>query len=455
MKKQVVLGLDIGTSSIKATIVDAESGSILKNGRYDYAYMETVPGVVPVKVYEDAVLDIIKAVLKEYTILSLGVSTQMYSLCRDTDSGRMVYQWNSVWSRSEEAEELLKPIVGTSGCPADTIYPSYKLLSMATAARRSFMPYGLKEHIIQYITGTLTTDYTTASASGMFDIKNRRWNRDLLDVLAYSVQSMPAVISHNEIAGFVKKEFTDGADKIAVVPALGDGPSASFACSPISRVCCNLGTSMAVRVISDLKDKTTPASFWTYAYDKFDYMVGGISSNGCSVLNWAKDFGWPDETELAQTEKCMFFPWIYGERTPYWSSDLCGTMTGISMQTDRRSVDAAVIKGIGYSMCRMIDDITPYMPRGAVLAAAGGGVHNKRLLEVLSGTLQVELGILNEYDYLASYGAAGSAADISGIRLKDNIHIERIIKPSGTYRQEYRQWRVMADRMARVYMNKA
>lgn len=452
VKKDVAVGLDMGTSSLKVTIIELSNGRVVKNMRVDYKGREAAPGVMAVSTYENTLVDTINKLTQDYSVASIGFSSQMYSMCEETDNGKLIYQWNSLWSRDEESEKNLKKYMDISGCPVDTLYPAYKLFT-SKDKNKKFLPYGLKEHIIKFLTGNLVTDYTCASASGFMDIYNMTWNKKLLEAMGYSVKQMPEIKKYNNIAGYMNAPgISLSGAKIPVVPGLGDGMSASYACNDVSKICANLGTSMAARAFVSKENLRYTDKTWAYVVDENTYIVGGISSNGCSVLNWSEDLSIYKEDDIeVSNSSIMFFPWLHGERTPYWSSNLKGTFTGIEIGTGAKAMSAAIVKGVGFTIANLINLVNQDIDESDMIIVAGGGVHKKDLMDVLAGSISMKIGILHDSDYLASYGAAISAAEAIGINVKKNVEIKEIITPNFRFKDEYTKWLHMGNKLSNLY----
>lgn len=443
MKPEVVVGVDVGTSSLKATAINVKTGAVACNLRYEYPKTKALIGVVPARVYEETLIKMLDTLTAEFTLLSVALSSQMYSLCEETAEGVVVYQWNSLWPRDVRAEEWLKGYMERSGCPVDTLYPAYKLATVKDKAERKFVPYGVKEYLIKFLSGELVTDYTTASASGLLDIYEKRWNEGLIKALGYSSEAMPQVRSHNTSIGEVKIPLScrDGQD-IALAPGLGDGISASYTCRGLTQICANVGTSLAARAFVG---SPVPGceELWTYVVDEERYVLGGISSNGCSVLNWARKWGFKlEEAELGESKKgdLFFFPWLHGERTPFWSSHLKGVCIGFQIDTNWQAFAGAIVKGVGFTLSNLIELVGANLPRHDLVAIAGGGVYLEKLMEVIAGSIPMRIAILQDVEYLASYGAALSAAEAIGISVPAEVKVDRLIEPTFQYRKEYEKW---------------
>lgn len=452
-KKKVIAGFDVGTSSLKVSIAALDSLSVTENRKYDYrGYTELSAGVVPVRIYQDNVKDVLRHIAGDYEIAAVSVSTQMYSICGYIEGELAAYQWNCFWDTRKDAEEDFREEMRKSGCPADSIYGAYKLCTVSDEERRNFRPYGIKECIIEDLTGTLVSDYTTASACGLFDIRKKSWNIPFIERLGFNSHDLPMVVKHNEVCGKVRPELFPGLiPDMVVIPGLGDGVSASYACREISSFCGNIGTSMAARVITDKIDAESGVSVWTYAIDEKTYATGGISPNACSVFTWSGKLGFEIAEKLDRKSELLFLPWIHGERVPYWTSDLKGTFLGMKSDTTREDVSVAVLKGVSFTFSLMEKILEKYCVGEDSIVLAGGASNSKAVLEVVSGSIDREIAMVNHADYLCSTGAVLSAAEALGTEIRNEIKVDSRILPSGAYAEEFLKWQRLSQRMAEIY----
>ena len=450
MKEGRLVGLDIGTSGLKITLAD-DSGRITDHLKYKYELVEWAPGVVPLTFYFGIVQKVLSSLAQKYFLISISVSTQMYSICRWTKDGIAVLQWNCIWPRAREESDFAKTLF-QSGCPADTLYGGYKLLSTPPGERKDFLTYGLKEALIELLTGELATDYTTASASGLFKLADMDWNREILEQNGFDPARLARVCRHNQPVGNLRGEAFAGADaNTLVVPGLGDGPSASYACRDVSNFCGNIGTSMACRVFTESPDLSQADKMWIYAVDPQTSIVGGISSNSCTVFHWANRLGFDTIDQLCETGDLMLVPWIYGERMPYWSSDLKGVLLGLMADTTREQISCAAQKAVAFTMAAMVHCLNPFNNNGDPLVLAGGGTHSKGVLEVIAGSVQSDLAILEDADYLCSTGSVISAGEGVGIQVQPKNKLARLIHADGSYLTEYTRWRAACEAMSNFY----
>lgn len=436
MRQEVSVGLDVGTSAAKYTVIELSGGAILAQRRVEYARQDTAVGVVPMRMYTEALQHLLGELTKEFIVRSVAVTTAWYSAISPVAGDELVYQWNSIWERNEAAERELRGYLDVSGCHIDILFPVYKLMTAHVAGGMSFKPYGMKEYLIEWLTGQRATDYSTASASGLLDIRKRDWNTALLDRLGYRRDEMPQLLRHNVAVGQAKV----GGETITVVPGLGDGASASYACKAVSEVAANIGSTMAARELSPVIRHSSPDRTWTFVVDESRFVNGGISSNGGSVLDWARRTKWLiDEVKVSPGGE-RFYPWLHGERTPFWSADLRGTFTGMDVKTDLSTLSAAIVKGVGFTLSRMINAMAHARSCPSGVVVAGGGVRLSEMLRVVRGSVTVPLTILKSFDYLASDGAALSAAEALGVPLELRHDIETVLEPDGQFQQEYDAW---------------
>lgn len=437
----VVVGLDIGTSSLKAAAV-AEDGSIAEFLTRGYEIPSGWPqGVVPAAVYETAVKRALANLSRSYELLAVGVTTQMYSLCQAREDGLAVWQWNCLWKRDADTERAIGADLIRSGCRPDTLYPAYKLASLPPERRKSFLPYGVKEYLIYTLCGELGTDYSTACASGLFDAVERKWNLDLAARLGYSKSDLPRVFRHDAPAGQVLPAAFEGASgKTLVVPGLGDGPAASLACRGLSSFCGNLGTSMAARVLTDRPDFSDKNGLWNLAVDETQYAVGGVSSNSCTVLHWAERLGLKIPERLSDSGSVRFYPWLYGERSPYWSSDLRAVFTGLSAEDGPEAVSSAVCKAVAFTFARITQAVELAANPDDPLVLLGGGTNFPALLSAVTGCVDREILLPRDETYLGAMGAAVSACRAAGIEYIPQLKVSGRHPPTGKYRAEYEEW---------------
>jgi gluconokinase len=453
--ERVALGLDVGTSSLKASIYSINKDTIIKNLNLKYEGQETDVGISKLKSYTDTIIKAINKVNEEYKVETIAFSTQMYSFIVELNGEKLVYQWNVYWKNDIEIEKIIEKYTDISGCPVDTLYPAYKILSAKKdIPSLNILPYGLQEAIVDELTGIRAGDYCCLSSYGFINVKDRTWNEELLSLAGWTKEDMPIMKRFNEQVGIITNPLVISDHPIKVACGLGDGPSASYASSDVSRIAANIGTSMAVRGFVKDISHIDFSKVWAYAVDEDTWVAGGISSNGSSVLDHYRNIDMLKDWELnpkIADDDVMYFPWNHGERTPFWSSSLKETMIGAGIQTTKNDYMCALFRGIAYTIARMYFEVNKVVDDIEVICIAGGGANSEILMRYLAGTLPVQLGILEDFDYLGSYGAAFAAAEAIDIKPTKNQTVVKLYNPTLKNKSNYEKWQKIADKMAKFY----
>lgn len=459
MMSRVTIGLDVGTSALKVSVYSVTDDQLIENFSMKYQEGEIGIGISKVQKFVNTIFTAINRVAKNDRVEAVALSTQMYSFVVRRNDEEVVYQWNVPWEKDPEVEKILERFTDRSGCPVDTLFPSYKILSAKRDPqfKGEIMPYGLQEAIVKQLTGHLAGDYCNLSSYGFIDVVNRTWNEELLTIAGFSLEDMPEIKKFNQSVGMISHPEIQVDYPIYLACGLGDGPSASYASSGTSSMAANIGTSMAVRGFVKDISKIDFNKVWTYVVDEETWVVGGISSNGSSVLDHFRRIEILRDWELDPTNadnNVMVYPWKYGERTPYWSSSLRETIVGGGMDTTKNDYCCAIIRGVAFSIASMYNEVYKVVSDNKdMLVVAGGGAKSEVLMEYLAGTLPVPIGILGDFDYLGSCGAAFVAAEAIGIVPSKQQNLYKIYNPTVKYATLYGQWKEKADKLANFYNN--
>lgn len=453
--KKVTVGLDVGTSALKVSVYDIESDHVVKNLNLKYEGDEIAVGISKLKKYTNTVINAINKVNEEFSVQAIALSTQMYSFIVEQDGEKLVYQWNVSWKNDTEIEKIIEKHTLISGCPVDTLFPSYKILSAKkNNPSLNILPYGLQEAIVEELTGVRAGDYCCLSSYGFMNVKTRTWNEELLALAGWTVEDMPIMKRYNEEVGVINNPAVETNQPIIVACGLGDGPSASYASRDVSKIAANIGTSMAVRGFVNDVSNIDFNKVWTYAVDENTWVAGGISSNGSSVLDHFRNIDMLKDWELnpaIANEEVLYMPWNHGERTPFWSSALKETIVGSGINTTKNDYMCALFRGIAYTIARMYFEVNKVVDGTEIICIAGGGANSEILMRYLAGTLPVKLGILEDFDFLGSYGAAFVAAEAIGINPTKNQKLLKVYNPTLKNKNNYEKWQAVAEKMAIFY----
>jgi Sugar (pentulose and hexulose) kinases len=155
----------------------------------------------------------------------------------------------------------------------------------------------------------------------------------------------------------------------------------------------------------------------------------------------------------------FFHPYLQGERSPYWDSDLRGSFTGIGMGSTRGDFSRALLEGVGFSLLDcygLIEEMKLPVKR---LFLIGGGGRSRLWSEIVCNIFNLPLTVPSPGD--ASFGAALLAGTGIGIfkdsrsAVKQCLKIDRELTPdpeaAEQYRKLFRTYKAIHDAMAPVY----
>ncbi len=468
----IYVGADIGTSSVKTVIYD-ENFKQLKKFSQKYNLISNRKNQAeldPEEVYE-AVLQTLKTAIQEsrnnnYKIEFISFSSALHSLIfLDGNHEPLTNCLTWADSRAKDICNKLKSfyqeknIYSKTGCPLHSLYLSAKIYWFKDNQKEIFSQadkfISIKEYIIYKLTGEFGVDYSIASGSGLLNIKNKEWDKELLNYLGIDeAQLSPLVDSYNTY----ESKSIDWLKNIPLVIGGGDGPLANLGELALSenQFVATLGTSGAIRVFSDkpvIDDDNQ--STWCYMLDNNTYLPGGAINNGGIVLEWLKKncfeltdnyYGLIDQyiKEVPPGSKSLFFlPFLTGERSPNWNPKARGIIFGLDYNHSKKEIIKAAVEGISYRMRTIKEALEANSNICNEVILNGGITQSEPWVQLLADVFNARV-IVHENEEAAALGAAiiGSVAlgfynDYNAI---DFNHKRRLVKePDQKLVEKYNQ----------------
>jgi gluconokinase len=392
-----ILSIDIGTSATKAVLFDTDVKQIaIARKHYPIhaphkGWSEQEPEVI-----FDAVLGAIREMTDSLPegsrVLGVSFSSQLYSvLAVDTDGKALTNSLTWSDTRSAEIAQFISQrpeaqgIYQRTGCPIDAIYPLAKIqwLRENVELPENIKFVSIKEYVIFRLIGQWVADWSIASATGLFDIKERHWDETALSLLGITPAKLSELVPPRHIFTKWNKEIIDLIGLPPDTPLIiggGDGPLASVGVGAHSSdtLAVNVGTSAAARLIISEAEVDPEGRLWTYVVDEDLWVIGGIVSSGGIVYDWAlrNFFSGTEETEddgstqrvheyadrLASAvapgaENLIFIPYLGGEQCPVWYPHTRGGFFGLDFRHHRGHFVRAVLEGIARSIYRISESI--------------------------------------------------------------------------------------------------
>lgn len=386
----VFLGIDIGTTSIKLGVIQENKllySSDLPLQTYGDDRIKYQDGNELLAILQAGILAIPLNVRREITKLSF--STAMHSLMPD-DGRRQIFLWSDLQA-AETIDRFKQTKLAThfyeiSGTPIHAMSPFAKVLYFQ---EENLYPaethwYGIKELVMDYFTGKPVIDYATASATGMFDLRKQEWNGEILDYLGLKKEQLATLADTSQKFTMLKeiRELFDFSENIQVIVGASDGTLAAYASyySTGRSASLTIGTSAAVRQITNTIHLDRKKQNFCYYLKKELLVCGAPSNNGGIVLAWAANHlaenpatfyeALPDllkETGIG-ANGLRFYPFLNGERAPYWSNEIKGGFQELTLQHTRMDMIRSVIEGVLLNIRQLVELVA----KKEALSVSGG-----------------------------------------------------------------------------------
>jgi len=492
------IGIDLGTSATKFLLTD-EKGTILNSCTKEYPLIFPHPGwseQTPADWY-DAMCRAL-AMIREQGVdfnriaaIAPDGSTHNAVLL---DAAMVPVRDTIMWTdqRSTAECEELKNICGEkifatafqSATPTWTL-PQLRWLSKhePEVLQKTRHILFVKDYIRYLLTGVAVTDYIEAQGTLFFDMKNNCWSYELAALAGVTPEMLPELVTPETVTGTVTAQAARDTGIPAGTPVVcgtSDSAAEDYGAGAIEPgdAIVKLATAGNVNVMTASPHPHARTLTYSHVIKGMYYTVSATNAaavcqrwfrdNFCGVeiaaaaKSRSKTFALMDE--LAQQSPpgangVFFHPYLQGERSPYWDSDLRGSFTGISMASTRGDFSRALLEGVAFSLrdCRtLIDELDLPMKR---IFLIGGGARSTLWSEIVCNVMNVPVTLPQPGD--AGFGAALIAGTGVGIFPDAAAAVRTCLKISGTvepdaelagfYAGKFETYRKIHDAMAPVY----
>jgi xylulokinase len=452
MADPVAVGLDVGTTGVKALAVAAD-GTVVASAESSYGLSQPQPGwseQAPEDWWKGSESAI--ASLGRHEVAGIGLSGQMHGLVA-LDEGERVLRPAILWNDQRTAAECaeierqigLERLISLTGNRALTGFTAPKLLWLR---RHEPGVYGRIRHVLlpkDYVRlrlcGERAIDVADASGTLLFDVAERGFSAAVLEELDLPWDWMPRSLESPEISGRTEAgvPVAAGAGDCAAA-ALGVGVERP---GPVSLV---LGTSGVVFAALPAYQPDPQARVHVFCHAvPGRWHAMGVMLSAAGSLQWARDTFAPDvpfEQLMAEAESApagaggiIFLPYLSGERTPHADPDARAALVGLSASHTRGDVVRAVLEGVAFGLADSFDLLRALGCETTVARASGGGAQSDLWLRICASVLGVPVCRMS-VDEGSAFGAAmlggvagGLFADVDEavaacVRVRDQIDPE-------------------------------
>lgn len=446
MGEELFLGLDVGTSGVKAILV-GESGDVEASATTPLALSTPRPGWAeqdPDHWWDATVTSIRDAIAQrpERRIAAIGISGQMHSsvfLDREGKVIRPALLWCDGRTTAECAEitarvggeERLRDWACNPALEGFTLPKVLWLRNHEPEAFARLATVLLAKDFIRFrLTGALATEPSDASGTLMFDTARVRWSTEILDAVGLHEAILPEVGGSAEVLGHVTTNIAALTGLAAGTPVVGGGADNACGAAGVGAVTpgeavASWGTSGTVLapMAQPRVDPALRAHTFCHVAPGLWYLMGVVLSAG-GAFAWyrdrlARDLAGSDNADVLLNEEAaevapgadgvVFLPYLQGERTPHRDAAARAAFLGLSLAHTRAHLTRAVIEGICFALRDSVAILEELELSPGHLLLTGGGARSPFLRRLQADVFGLPVRTVNREEGPA-YGAALLAA---------------------------------------------
>ncbi|WP_068112753.1 xylulokinase [Tropicimonas marinistellae] len=431
------LGLDIGTSGVKAMLVDESFASVavaqapLTVSRPHPGWSEQDP-LDWITACETAIAELAKGQGAALARLkAIGLSGHMHgaTLLDSADKPlRPCIMWND--GRSGKQCRTLEARADFRGIGGNIVMAGFtapKLLWVAEnepdvfeKTAKVLLP---KDFVRLWLTGEHVAEMSDAAGTLWLDVARRQWSESLLEATGLTIAQMPSLVEGSDVSGMLRPELAEKWGVPQVPVAGGGGDNAATACgmgviSPGTGFL-SLGTSGVLFAVTDRYAPNTDEAVhaFCHAVPETWHQMGVILS-ATDSLTWLSEITGRSPADLAallperitEPSGIGFLPYLSGERTPHNDPDATGALFGLQRVSQLPDLVQATMEGVAMAFGDCVRALRLAGTEIEAAYAVGGGARSTQWLQIMAAVTGLTLLQPEDGDFGAAFGAAKLAA---------------------------------------------
>jgi gluconokinase len=488
--KRFVIGLDVGTSSVKVAVFDEHANAVPGLiAHRSYSQQTTADGgaTLEAELLYQRVLEVMGEIVQQIgtqsiPIAAVGFSCFWHSLVMlDSEGSPLtpVFLWGD--TRPTSAAERLEAMVDPAQVRATTgagLHASYWPAKIAWLEETHPDLFGQAKHIVSFgeylylcLFGRLAVSSSMASGTGLLDVHSCNWSSYILAPLSPRVPNMLPDLDDRPFQGLRPEYANRWPDLKAALwfPASGDGACSNIGAGGMSsdRFVVTIGTSSALRVIlpgtcrdAGVQDLTSRLSeaLWCYRVDRSRLIVGGALSEGGNVVDWLeRSFRLPAlETVEAEIGKrapdaggLTILPYISGERSPHWNGNATLTISGLYLRSTPADVYQAALESIAYQLRDVYDALVAVAGEPHLIIGTGGALLRSPVWTQINANVLEHEVVASAVTESSSRGAAALALEKMGLLNLQNLDLN--LGTSYVLTETSDEYRIARLRQSKLY----
>jgi gluconokinase len=479
-KPFLILGIDIGTSGVRAGLFDERADEIagVKINRDASDFTELDPDRLVAEVIE-AIDQLLVRHSEIDRVELISISAFWHSLMGIDESGspttplltwadtRATQIARSLRSEFNESEIHLR-----TGCRFHSSYWPAKLRWLQTersdAYARTKQWIGFAEYLCLQLFDLPVASISMASATGLLNQRTCNWDWEFVGALGLARESLLEVRKKIDVLPgrkFIERWPALIDAKLRAI--LGDGAANNVGggCSSADKVALMVGTSGAMRVvIRDNPPERLAPSLWSYRIDEHRVVIGGALSDGGGLYHWLTDTLAIDDrskfeeelvTLLPDAHGLTILPFWSGERSTGWTGDARGAILGLTQKTTPAEIVRAAMEAIAYRFALISAALKEIAPSAKIIAT-GNALRSSPLWSQIIADVLGECVLLGGSPEASIRGAALLALEAVGKigSLEEvTVPIEQVLEPDIARHAMYRRGLTRQERYYSLLMS--
>jgi xylulokinase len=428
------LGLDLGTSGVKALLIDggqkivASATAHIEVSRPHPGWSEQEPAHW-VRATEETMLALKASHPKQLAaVKGIGLSGHMHGatlLGAGDEVLRPCILWNDTRSHKEaaalDADPRFRKISG------NIVFPGFTAPKLAwvkanepkifAQVRKVLLP---KDYLRLWLTGEHISEMSDSAGTSWLDTGARRWSAKLLAATDLDESHMPALVEGTDAGGNLRGALSARwgmSGDVVVAGGAGDNAASAIGMGTVSegRAFVSLGTSgvLFAANASYLPNPQSAVHTFCHALPNTWHQMGVILS-ATDSLNWLAGVTGKDAQHLTEElgdtpsgpGKATFLPYLSGERTPHNDAAIRGAFAGLGHESGRAALTQAVVEGVAFALRDNLEALRAAGTELTRVTAIGGGSRSRFWLKTIANTLGLSVDIPADGDFGAAFGAA-------------------------------------------------
>ena len=383
--RDLAVGVDIGTTSVKAIVI-SKAAEILYMQSLPHDVISKKPGFAeedPERWWinlKQLLTDISRKIEKD-RIGVIGVSGMVPTLILVDDRGRPLY--NSIQQNDSRAVEEIESFkneidedrlfrLSGNTINQQVIFPKFRWLLRhhPQLVEKTYHIMGSYNFCTYKICGNLTLDLNWALESGLWLIREKKWNMELLDQAQIGIDLLPRVFSPEEIVGTTSRELelqTGFPSGIPIIAGSADHVASALSCGLQHEgdILLKIGGAGDILMFID-SIRLDRRLFIDYHDIKGKYLINGCMASSGAIVKWFMNQFHEEDFDVMTSEAekispgsdgLVLLPYFLGEKTPIFDVNARGVFFGLSLYHTKYHMFRAILEAVAYGFMHHIEVI--------------------------------------------------------------------------------------------------